>query len=370
MFNCGGDDNNKKVVFEQFIRQSLSLPNQPVVVFSDSVTPNWKEEDCKDLNDINISDEEKKMLALIDTEPVKIVSELNSNDDSARPWRAMLEIFKSYKLAGIQMWQHSHYESYKCRGPYSKNWGCCSASWHPSLLGHELRAAHHSFFWLLIFRDALKELVDIGDISHKLQSVKKHIDSEHKYIPAAQLNPSDFSDGMQCYTTFEPLNDEGSSLFKLVIPSGDSKEPFKGAIIEDFVDPNIIKKAKEQGYKDFKRIIYGNKDNSPLSLKLKVGKQGTVFLCSPPGNWGQHPPGFDDFWKVDTKTYLTENVGDGTGFVFSIDKAKELKYINRNPKDTQTVCVDFEVKFPVGDHVLTIVATNEKKIMISYVLVP
>ena len=62
MFNCGGDDNNKRVVFEQFIRQSLALPNQPIVVFSDSVTPNWKEEDCKDAKDATVSEEEKKML--------------------------------------------------------------------------------------------------------------------------------------------------------------------------------------------------------------------------------------------------------------------------------------------------------------------
>jgi hypothetical protein len=61
------------------------------------------------------------------------------------------------------VWSHSHYEAYKCHGPYVKNWACCSASWHPSLLGHELRAAHYSYFWLLIFKDALNGLLEVDD---------------------------------------------------------------------------------------------------------------------------------------------------------------------------------------------------------------
>lgn len=139
---------------------------------------------------------------------------------------------------GIQMWKHDHYQSYKCHGPYVKDWGCCSASWHPSLLGHELRAAHYSYFWLLAFRDALNELSDVSDVAQKLQSVKKHIDSEHKHIPTSPLNPSDYADHLQCYTTSEPLYDETGSLFKLVIPSGDGKEGFKDAIVDDFVPPH------------------------------------------------------------------------------------------------------------------------------------
>lgn len=122
-FNCGGDDMNKRVEFEQFIRQSLTLPNQPIVIFSESSTPNWPETDCKNPPSPKITDDEKKMLSLTNTEPVKIVSEMNNNDDSAAPWRAMLEMFKKYKMAGIQMWKHTAYEAYKCNGPYVKNWG-------------------------------------------------------------------------------------------------------------------------------------------------------------------------------------------------------------------------------------------------------
>ena len=97
---------------------------------------------------------------------------------------------------------------------------------------------------------------------------------------------------------------------------------------------------------------------------------GTTFLCTPPGNWGKYPEGYETFWTVDTKVYLTENVGDAVGFTFQPDKAAELKYINRLPKDTQNVCVEFERKLPVGSHVLTVVATSDKKIMISYLILP
>lgn len=36
---------------------------------------------------------------------------------------------------------------------------CCSASWHPSLLGHELRADNHIYHLLLQFKDAIEGLL-------------------------------------------------------------------------------------------------------------------------------------------------------------------------------------------------------------------
>ena len=229
------------------MRQSLALPNLPIVVFSDSPTPNWKSPDCKNNAHPGVSADETKILGLIDTEPWKIVSEMNSNRESAGPWSANVEMFKVYKTAGIQMWKHDHYQSYKCLGPYVKDWGEGAASWHPSLLGHELRAAHYSYFWLLVFRDALNELIGITDVAHKLASVKKHIESEHKHIPAKPISSSNFADNLQCFTTFQPLNDEGSSLFKLVIPSGDSKPPFERGVLYD----------KKKDYLDLMSMLQG-----------------------------------------------------------------------------------------------------------------
>jgi len=57
-------------------------------------------------------------------------------------------------------------------------------------------------------------------------------------------------------------------------------------------------------------------------------------------------------------------------FVFDKTKATALKYTNRKPQDTQTVCVDFEKHFPAGDHILSIVPVSDKKIMIGIIILP
>ena len=44
-------------------------------------------------------------------------------------------------------------------GPYIRNWMEGAASWHPTVIGHRLRASHHAYFWLLILRDAISELL-------------------------------------------------------------------------------------------------------------------------------------------------------------------------------------------------------------------
>lgn len=44
----------------------------PVVVFSDSATPNWKAPDCKGDPKPAVSDDEAKILSIIDTEAWKV----------------------------------------------------------------------------------------------------------------------------------------------------------------------------------------------------------------------------------------------------------------------------------------------------------
>lgn len=239
-------------------------------------------------------------------------------------------------------------------------------------MGHELRAAHYAYFWLLALKDALKDLAHVADVDlpAKLAFVKKRTDSEHKYIPGQQMTPSEFSDNMQCFTTFEPLQDQDSNFFSLVIPSGDSKPPFVAKIFEELTNPEIVKMARGRGYRDFKRMLYGNKDSSPLSLKITINNAGIGWLCTPPGNWGKLPNGFKNFWEANTKVFLTANVGEATGFVFDSGKAKEMAYVNKKPKDTQNVCVYFTEKFRPGSHVLTIVPADSANIMFSYLLLP
>lgn len=377
-FNCFGTDAKKSYVFEQFIRQALTMPNKPVIAFSDSAMPNWKEDVCKEpaaKSPVTISPEEKRMLDYLRTgNAMKVVSELNKNEIN-RPWSALLNLFKEYKTLGIQMWLHDHYERYKCHGPYVATWGCCSRSWHPSLLGHQLRAAHFAFFWLLIYKDALVELRKNGSemLLKELHDAKKHIDHELKHIPTkAIFDPMGFSDNMQCYTTFQPLGDPSLDMFKIVIPSGEGKNGFKNIIFEELTSPEIIKKAKASGYLDFKHLLYGNIDSGVLSFNITVQKVGVAFLCQPCGNWGKLPNGFKYFWEIGTQIYLTKDIAaipEGQ-FNFSPEKATNLKYTNRAPKDSQTICVDFEMQFPAGQHILTIVPTTKDNIMVSYLLLP
>ena len=76
---------------------------------------------------------------------------------------------------------------------------------------------------------------------------------------------------------------------------------------------------------------------------------------------------------MDTQVFLTTNVVDYASFVFSSTgpTTKMLKYTNRKPKDTQTICVDFApFIFPPGQHVLTVVPVSEANIMVSTILLP
>jgi hypothetical protein len=154
-----------------------------------------------------------------------------------------------------------------------------------------------------------------------------------------------------------------------VIPSNDGKNFFRRAIFEEFHEPRILEKAKKRGYLDFKHMLYGN-DASTLSLRLPITHDGYVWLCQPPGIWGRYPKGFTSFWTDNTTIYLTENVQDPSSFTFDKSKAKQMRFTNFKPKDTQNVCVQFDEEFKTGNHALTIVPGSKDNIMISYILFP
>jgi len=237
--------------------------------------------------------------------------------------------------------------------------------------GHEVRAAHYSFFWLLIYKDALESLSrNQASLDSLRQHVLKHIDKEQKHIPLLPIFNNDYPDNLQCYTTFEPRADPDRNLHNLVIHGTDLSNDFKVDVFENFVEPHIIVNARKRGYQDFKVMLYGNSKSNPLSFKIRVVKSGKGFLCTPPGNWGKYPDGFKKFWEVGTKVYLTESVTDPKGFVFDASKAKEIEYFHEKPADSQYICVNFKANLPTGEHVLTVLPTTEDNIMISYLLIP
>ena len=375
-FNCDARDARFKFVYEQFIRQVLSFQNNAVVVFSNSATPNWDKDKCKSPKPKPaISDEDKQLLEKLKSDPIKLVSELNKKEIT-NIWSGIAGMLDKYQAAGLQFFDHEHYDKYKCHGPYVPGWQCCSASWHPSILGHQLRADHHAFFWLLIFRDAIQFLqtsLQSSTVEALSKRMKKHLKAEMKYAIAEPIHESKFSDSIKCFTTFQPHYDESMSLDKLMLPNNDNTPGFSMDIFESLTDPQVVKKARRMGYKDFKHMLHGNKDSGVLSLKITVSSQGNAFLCQPPGNWGKLPKGFTNLWECDTEVYLTPNVPDSElqTFVFQKEQARRVSYTQKAPKDSQSwLCVDFDSPFPLGSHVLTVVPTTVQKITIAYLLIP
>jgi len=444
-YNCFGHQEVKKSMFEQFVRQCTHMPRKPIVVFSESGTPNWRAKDCPTRRGLHArrlrgderpragdegtetpvaasahylefarpdfaegwdktpaaATERKQRRHLVGAahvktaqesalvehaekdEYLKIVADINIAA-ILHEWGPQVPMFHAYQTqVGIQVWSHKHYEAYKCQGPYIPDWGCCSASWHPSIKGHELRAAHHSFFWLVILKAAILDIKEKMASGHSLQAQYKtislHIHKEAKHTPKDPLNAAPyFSDNMQCLTTFQPRAWDKGDLRKYIISSGDGKPAWKENIFEELTDPKIISKAKATGYTDFKFMLHGNAENTNLSLKLAFEKdqdKGTFFMCEPPGNWGKLPPGFTTLWEGNTEVHITLNVEkeilDADTFKFDAAKATKLSYTNRNPKDSQVVCVDFyPYKLPKGTHVLTIVPTSTGRVMISTLVLP
>ena len=274
-------------------------------------------------------------------------------------------------------------------------WGCCSASWHPSILGHELRASHYSFFWLGVYKDALESILTNlkkeESVSTQLSIVLKHTHHERKHTQDKALYPSSFSDDIQCITAFHPIANKDSDLELSVINNNVDKKAFKKDVFESLMDANIVAHAMAAGYKDFKYMFYGNSDSKPLSIKVHIKKTGVVFICQPPGVWGRNPDKFKNLWNSGVKAYLTSNVdnfhtlekmyfngtvlnekssGNSHIFDFKPEKSKELKLLNDKPNDSQSVCSYFTETFPTGYHVLTLVPADSNNIMISTLLLP
>ncbi len=422
-YNCFAHDIQKTgPIFEQFVRQSIHMRKKPIVVFAESATPNWNAKECdKPENRGKVSVDQgdvRRYEKALKHEVMSITTEDNIDLVNKGEWSQQAKMIHSYQTqAGIQIWSHHHYEAYKCRGPYTADWQCCAASWHPSKKGHKLRAAHHSYFWLSVWYHALEEIIntgtDVNSLTKQLAEIDRHIDQESKHTPQAPLYDSLYSDDMQCLNTFLPRYDSEADLRKWVLPFGTAAvqettqppssraldalpdasyqanpgEPVSGDfgggwqvnIFEELTNGGIVTMAKGRGYHDFKYMLHGNRDSAPLNIRVHIEKgKGTMLLCEPPGNWGKLPAGFKTLWDAGTKVYFTKDVDTDSAakaspvFDFDESKAQALTYTRRgNPTDTQVVCVDFDqFKPPPGKHVVTIRPTTEHRVMISTLLLP
>lgn len=212
-------------------------------------------------------------------------------------------------------------------GPYIKSWMQGAASWHPSKIAHRLRASQMSYFWLKIFELAVKELHDLA--SHRQldaikQDVDHHLAAMHPAMPAP-LSAFAFPDNAVCYTDYEPrsvrevsLRDKAvEGLIKDDAPAGTTG--WKALIYEDIVDKNLVKRSHENGYLDYKWLMYSKDNTAPLSLKVHMDKAGPLFLCETPGIWGKLPESFIHLRESKMELYVTYKA-DGAAFKF--DKSK------------------------------------------------
>ena len=206
-------------------------------------------------------------------------------------WSSPVPLANQYRSAAIQIFPHVRHEDYACLGPYIKNWMEGAASWHPSIIAHRLRASYHSYWWLQIWADALKDLLAVAQTQRSLEGMLKdtlhHLDNEQKVFEPIQRQVAGILDGMVCHTDYEPRAMHNSSLKDLVISGlnpnpgyeADHKDPWNFLIYEEIADRDIIARAKQRGYLDFKYMMYSRGEQSgPLSLSLSLKRQGPVRL--------------------------------------------------------------------------------------------
>lgn len=370
-------------IIEQFVRQSMLLPTKPIVIFSESNTAHWEEKQCKNTPQPHkVNDKEKELLS----QPMQtIVSELNK-DEAQRAFNHISQWEKKYPGAGIQKFTHEKHKDYACLGPYIPKWMLGAASWHPSVIAHRLRASHHSYFWLVILKESIEDLtrllsinkeraVDalVKDVEQKLSHIQKPIPMAHHY--------SQWQLGMKCYTDYEPHHSEGFSL-KQRVTSGllsdaapADEKGWKAIIYEDLVDKELVKRSKARMYKDYKHLIYGDKNSGSLVIKVNIEKKGPMFLCQTPGIWGSLPKGFKDLWSENPSIVI--NSGDYSNVSLSLFHSKELDICTMLVKPLvvvngtipkSTYPAKERTAFNAGEHTITINAVGDLKIIIAWLI--
>lgn len=379
-FNCYIDGDPRMV--EQFVRQSRFMPKNPLVIIAGSITPNWHDKDCENVSPRgDLNPEEQQYVKAIkdgDASIEHVFTEMNKGDRGRFP--RLHDMLRTYPSAGIQSFEHSHYEGYKCNGPYARNWGDGSASWHPSVLGHKLRGHHYAYLWLMAYRMAVDKVLvaykkgdKVADMLGSVTGVLNQMKPTFPLPPPVSSTQA-VSDNVQCFTQFEPHQDRERTLRAIVV-EGISDVPGQGwqiTQLEQLLDPNIIKTAHERGYLDEKFIIYGNPGTGPLSMKVTVKRLGTFYICEAPGVWGRLPDGFVNLRDSAAQFFMIP-VSSPPSAPFKFSKTEhekhEVKVFWKQPDDE--ICVRVEKIMDPGHYVLSVVPTKEKaNIMVSTLLVP
>eukprot|EP01039_Chlorochromonas_danica_P002031 gene2031-2214_t len=359
---------------ESFIREAMTIPTHPIVVFSTSSTSNWGDDKCVSGNH-EVNHEEKKLL---EADLFTLVSELNRGL-FRQHWGDLVPKEKHYHAAGIQAFSHHGHEAYACQGPYIKKWAEGAASWHPSIIAHRLRASHHAYFWLRILElavDDLHRLASNRALDAIIKDVNHHLAPFHSSSLPLPLNHQNFPDNTTCYTNYEPRAIREASLKGKVLNGLVEEEHqtgWKYIIYEDLVDKGLVKKSHNQGYINYKWLLYSKDNDHPLSLALDISRSGPVFVCQTPGIWGHLPSGFVNLWEKAASFFVTLDTAQEKSFQLDEKVAKPVKV--HYEKESMELCVQLMIgdskDFPVGHHVLSIKPMHSTSgIIVTWLLTP
>lgn len=266
-----------------------------------------------------------------------------------------------------------------------KQWSSGNAPWHPSVLGHQVRAAHFSFVWLHVWRSSLKSILarlhQASPSNIVSMPVLEKLSRETLEAIAPYLNAklprhiwnSEISDHAQCFTSFSPRTKQNMSLAALVISgmegldAGLDRPGWRSVVFESLMDSNYLKQAKDEGYIDRKYSLRGNDLSGVLKLSLKLQNRGKIILCEPPGVWGKYPDGYSHIWNRDDLDIKVLSRAPNNFFNFWKRKIHLLIDIIH---EHESVCIVSKDSFDKGDYELSLHPKTERMILLSTVIIP
>lgn len=271
-------------LLEQFLRQSVLLPNRPVIAVSDSDTDKWRRMDCPSPAQKHVLTPREKLL--LEANPYRIATDLNRKETFK--WGQLRDLIKRYPAAGIQTFTHTGHSAYRCQGPYVADWSGDEDSLLPGANGHQLRAAHTAYMWLSIWRDAVLALQSAAK-TVGMDSLKEGVASDmevaqHFKEPTGRLPPalfeSNITDSITCLTNFEPRDSLASSITdKIVSGIAEAIGNQTGWQAEAEDGQKGHTSSWRTGYKGRKIAVTGTHSTGPLLLSIVAKKKGPLFLC-------------------------------------------------------------------------------------------
>ena len=389
-YNCGGNS----IYAEYFIRSALHLPNRPIVVFSHSATENWEPKDCDaPVPPYRLTEHDHALMKAFKESPRSLFTEINKKyDPHNQKWHGG----EHYKAAGVQTFWHQDHQVYKCLGPFTRDFGCCCAPWHPSLKGHLLRASHHVLVWMSVLKEALLEL------KHSLESspseslamlqtrVAEQLDafySKHPLLPP-RLYANDLSmpDVVQCWTNYEPRSDRSTSLSKALIDQriAETFDRWEKDIDDWHVvvadrlhyGDSLFESRRKYGYRDYKVVLEGHKGSGPVSLHFTSKSKGKIMICDLAQIWETlqfkgklAPERYCRLLECTPKVYVTLSQREKPqSFEFSPSTAMEISFVKYHDSSdcilsTSELSGDFSF-------VMTILPQTERRHLISHIIIP